>query len=160
VSKVNTFRSMPWRYRVVASSYILPLICVTLATLFGHSFGMFEDFRWVAGGMWLKCFLDISVFVRGYLAEKRGVKPADIELRDIRAEWQSPLIFIWLVIIALIGWRLAFGRSSPLFGWFYFALFVCFFFVDLSDYAYARFLNRSCSRPTLPGPDASSVESP
>jgi hypothetical protein len=159
VGKVNTFRSMSWRYRVVASSDILAPISMTLAAVFGHSYGMFGHLLpWVAGLMWVLYFAVLSVLVRGYLAEKRGVKPADMEHRDIKTEkWN---LFLWLFLVVVMGLPLAFDRRPANADWGSFAMFIGAFFIQLSDYAYLVFLNRSGSAPVPPSLDASSAESP
>jgi len=159
VSKLNAFQAMPWRFKVVASSNVLAPICMTLAARFGHTFGMFEHLLpWVAGLMWFLYFASISVFVRAYLAEKRGVKPAVTEPRDIKSERRN--LLLWLFITTVMGLPLAFDRRPAAADWGTFALFVGVFFMQLSDYAYLVFLNRSGYTQTPPALDPSSVGSP
>jgi hypothetical protein len=131
---------------------------MTLAAKFVHPLGPFEhSLPWVAGGLWLLYFASLSLFVRGYLAEKRGVVPADFERRDIKVERRN--LLGWLLISCVMGQPIAINRTPAASDWDSFGLFIAVFFMQLSEYAYLEFQQTMASPPISPALDAPSSAS-
>jgi len=104
VRYLQTFQAMPWRYKVLdLSSETAPLVATFIA------WGARDDGRWdgwwvaLAALCWLGFAVTISNYIRGYLAQKRGVQPAPHEPKPGQGASRVMMILFGAATIFLFG---------------------------------------------------------
>jgi len=78
---LKTFRAMPWFSKLVTLSFVLFPLGLTWIAYIYRTDGQADNriwglyYCWLAGFCWLGFLKEISTYVRGHYAERRGVPP-------------------------------------------------------------------------------------
>jgi hypothetical protein len=77
VRYLKTYQAMPTRYKVLDLSLILSPLGITVVAFHYHADELLGwIWPWIALIYWLTYAMNISCFVRGYIAQRRGVTPS------------------------------------------------------------------------------------
>jgi hypothetical protein len=126
---------MGWQYKAVDASRVLAPLLFTINAYLSDEKGLMSFQLWAAVIVWLSWALDLSIYVRGYLANARGVQPTQRGKEPDLDRERRDLIF-WMVVcgfvlITLLADRLHHGTKDPTLVFAFFAFLV----LMLSNYA-------------------------
>lgn len=99
---LKTFRIMPWTYKVVEFGQILIPAVFTWMAVANQGQEFYGTF-WICAAVisWLFLAITASYYARGYLAERRGVRPAPPDKRP-DLELNRRMLIIFGILVGLI----------------------------------------------------------
>jgi hypothetical protein len=142
VRSLQTLKIMPWHYRALSLSLILAPFAVTVAGCFHTGNNDLSAFwPWLIIFFWLGFGLDLSIYIRGYLAQSRGVSPARPGKRPSLGV-EIGYLMLLMIVVGLMA-NIALGGLHPFqrgaHDWSLLLIMIALLFQQLSNYARTRF---------------------
>jgi len=145
VRSFRTFMAMQWQYKAVDIGSILAPLLLTLNAYLSPPEGLLSIQLWFAWLGWLLYALDVSTYVRGYLANLRGIQPEPPGKEPNLGREREELI-VWMVVcgfwlVSVVSLNVTHGQARGTHDWSLVLVFFAVLVLKLSVYARDRFWN-------------------
>jgi hypothetical protein len=130
---------MFWTQRALALSFVLSPILITAAAWLPRGSDPLRDvWSLLTTFFWLYSALALSMYIRGFLADRQGVPPAPlVEHSDLKRQSSGLIAFFCIICLALVSISLT--DQPKLQEWKFLFLFAAVFFQQLASYTHIAF---------------------
>jgi hypothetical protein len=139
VRHFRALRMMFWTQRALALSFVLSPILITAAARLPRAHDPLRNV-WpvLAIFSWLYSALAVSMYIRGFWADRQGVPPAPlVEHMDLKLQSSGLIVFFCIICFALVSIGLT--DQPKLQEWRFLFLFTAAFFQQVANYTHSAF---------------------
>jgi hypothetical protein len=144
---------MKWQYKAVDIGSVLAPLLLTLNVYLSPAQGLLSFRLWIAWLSWLLYALDVSTYVRGYLANLRGIQPEPLgkepDLDRERRELIAWMVVCGFLLISVVPLNLTHGLQRGAHDWSLVFVFFAVLVLKLSVYAKDSFWNSDATEQRL-----------